>query len=110
MNPSGEQHVVLKVTPAKDEIIWRVEDSLLDLGAVRPLAFFARNSYRYSERWKRLAALYGVSVARVLLYSTSPVLSSRVLHLCLAGMSRDRLEILGEEYFEIFLRQRLKKS
>jgi len=110
MNPSGEQHVVLKVTPAKDEIIWRVEDSLLDLGAVRPLAFFARNAYRYSERWKRLATLYGVSVARVLLYSTSPVLSSRVLHLCLAGMSRDRLEILGEEYFEIYLRQRLKKS
>lgn len=101
---------MLRVTPAPEQTIWRVEDSLVDLGAVRPLGFFARNAHRYSERWKRVAALTGLSGLRVLLYATSPVLSSRVLHLALRGMSRDRLDILGEEYFETFLRPRLKKS
>ncbi len=109
MNPSGEHQPVLRVTPARDETVWRVEDCLLDLGAVGPLAFFARNAYRYSERWKRVAALYAVSVGRVLLYTTSPALSSRVLHLMTRGMSRDRLDVLGEEYFQLFLVPRLKK-
>jgi len=109
MSPSGE-NPTLRVTPARDETFWRVEDSLLDLGAVRPLAFFARNAHRYSERWKRVAALYGVAGLRVLLYATSPVLSSRVLHLMTRGMSRDRLDALGEEYFEVCLEPRLKKS
>ncbi|MFQ5599724.1 MAG: SDR family oxidoreductase [Candidatus Krumholzibacteriia bacterium] len=101
---------MLKVTPSTEETIWRVEDSLLDLGAVRPLAFFARNAHRYSERWKRVAVLHGMSLLRVFLYATSPVLSSRILHLVTRGMSRDRLDILGEEYFEVFLRPRLKRT
>lgn len=110
MNQSGEHTAVLRVTPARDEIIWRVEDSLLDLGAVRPLAFIARNAHCYSERLKRSAALYGASTARLLLYATSPVLSSRVLHTMTHGMSRDRLDILGEEYFRVFLEPRLKRT
>lgn len=101
---------MLKLTPAQEQTIWRVEDNLVDLGAVRPLGFMARNAHRYSERWKRVAALSGLSALRVLLYATSPALSSRVLHWPLRGMSRDRLEALGEEYFETFLRPRLKKS
>lgn len=109
MSPSAE-NPTLRVTPARDETFWRVEDSLLDLGAVRPLAFFARNAHRYSERWKRVTALYGVAGLRVLLYATSPVLSSRVLHVMTRGMSRDRLDALGEEYFEVVLAPRLKKS
>lgn len=101
---------MLKLTPAQEQTIWRVEDNLVDLGAVRPLGFMARNAHRYSERWKRVAALSGLSALRVLLYATSPALSCRVLHWALRGMSRDRLEALGEEYFETFLRPRLKKS
>ncbi len=101
---------MLKVTPAREQIIWRVEDSLVDLGAVRPLGFLARNAYRYSERWKRVSALTGLSTLRVLLYATSPALACRVLHLALRGMSRDRLDVLGEEYFETFLKPRLKRS
>jgi hypothetical protein len=57
----------VKLTPSSGERVWRVEDSLVDLGAVRPLAFFARNAHRYSERWKRLALLYVFAVVRILL-------------------------------------------
>ena len=99
----------VKLTPSSGERVWRVEDSLVDLGAVRPLAFFARNAHRYSERWKRLALLYVFAVVRILLYATSPVLSSRVLHWVLRGMSRDRLDVLGDEYFKVFVQPRLKR-
>lgn len=101
---------MLDLKPSHDVRIWRVEDSLLDLGAVRPLAFLARNAHRYSERWKRPAVLTLMALVRVLLYATSPVLAARFLHLCLRGMSRDRLDVLGEEYFEVYLEHRLKRT
>jgi long-chain acyl-CoA synthetase len=101
---------MLRVTPAREETVWRAEDSLLDLGAVRPLAFLARNAHRYSERWKRFGVLSGASLLRVLLYATSPTLASRWLHVALRGMSRDRLEVLGVEYFETFLKPHLKRT
>lgn len=101
---------MLELKPSRDERVWRVEDSLVDLGAVRPLAFLARNAHRYSERWKRIAALYALSLVRVLLYATSPVLAARFLHLSLRGMSRDRLDVLGEEYFRVYLEHRLKRT
>ena len=100
---------MLDLKPSHDERIWRVEDSLVDLGAVRPLAFIARNAHRYSERWKRFVVLYVMALVRVLLYATSPVLAARFLHLCLRGMSRDRLDVLGEEYFNVYLKPRMKR-
>jgi len=101
---------MLDLKPSRDERVWRVEDSLVDLGAVRPLAFVARNAHRYSERWKRILVLYVMAMVRVLLYATSPVLAARFLHLCLRGMSRDRLDVLGEEYFKVYLQHRLKRT
>ena len=32
---------------------WRVEGSLADLGAVRPVAYFTWNSHTYAGRWAR---------------------------------------------------------
>lgn len=100
---------MLKLTSSSGDRVWRVEDSLVDLGAVRPLAFLARNSHRYSERWKRLSLLCLLALLRLFLYATSPVLSSRVLHWVMRGVSRDRLDVLGEEYFKVFVLPRLKR-
>ena len=105
-----QQKPMLELKPSRDERIWRVEDSLVDQGAVRPLAFIARNAHRYSERWKRIGVLYVMALVRILLYATSPVLAARFLHLCLRGMSRDRLDVLGEEYFNVYLKHRLKRA
>ena len=45
-----------------------------------------------------------------LLYLLNRTFATRVLHLLLRGVSRDRLEVLGEEYFQYVLRPRLKPA
>ena len=37
--------------PAREPVFWRVEGSLLNLTAVRPVGFFAWNSQSFLERW-----------------------------------------------------------
>jgi len=45
-----------------------------------------------------------------LIYLISPVFALRVLHAFLRGVSRDRLDLLGEEYFQYVLNPRLKRG
>src|SRR4029077_3927971 len=42
------------------------------------------------------------------LYATHRVFATRVLHTLLSGVTRDRLDLLGEEYFEYVLKKQLK--
>lgn len=87
---------------------WRVEGSLLNLSAVRPVGYFTWRSQRFSERWMRRGALALSALFRPLLYSINRKFATRLLHLLLRGISQDRLDLLGEEYFEYELRPRLK--
>jgi len=89
-------------------VFWRVEGSLLNLTAVRPVGFFAWNSQSFLERWGRRGAMGALAVARPFLYATHRVMATRLLHTVLRGVSRDRLDLLGEEFFEYFLMPRLK--
>lgn len=93
---------------ASDEVFWRVEGSLLNLDAVRPVAFFAGNAQTFSERWTRRGGLALLALIRPLLYATHRVFATRVLHALLRGLSRDRLDLLGEEYFHYVLQPRLR--
>ena len=43
---------------------WRVEGSLLNLSAVRPVAFFTWNAQRFSERWLRRGGLALLALVR----------------------------------------------
>src|SRR5580704_6593054 len=96
--------------PACDPVFWRVEGSLLNLTAVRPVAFFAWNSQSFLQRWTRRGAMATLALARPFLYLTNRVFATRLLHTVLRGVSRDRLDLLGEEFFEYFLKPRLKKE
>src|ERR1700684_519600 len=49
-----------------------------------------------------------LAVARPFLYASDRVFATRVLHAVLRHTSRDRLDLLGEEFFEYFLKPRLK--
>src|SRR5262249_46091802 len=89
-------------------IYWRVEGSLLNLGAVRPVAFFTWNAQRFSERWQRRGGLMLLALVRPLLYAIDRILATRVLHTLLRGVSQDRLDLLGEEYFHYYLKPKLK--
>jgi phosphoserine phosphatase len=92
----------------REPVFWRVEGSLVNLTAVRPVGFFAWNAQSFLERWGRRGAMAVLAVARPLLYITNREFATRLLHTVLRGVSRDRLDLLGEEFFEYSLKPRLK--
>src|SRR5579871_2184437 len=107
INQNGQAHV----PPAGGApVYWRVEGSLLNLTAVRPIGFFAWNAQTFFQRWTRRGAMAVLAIARPVLYVTHRVFATRLLHTVLRGVSRDRLDLLGEEYFEYELQPRLKQA
>jgi hypothetical protein len=90
-------------------IFWRVEGSLLNLTAVRPAGFFSWNAQTFLERWARRGTMSALAIGRPFFYLTNRAFATRLLHTVLRGVSRDRLDLLGEEYFEYALKPRLKQ-
>src|SRR5579862_2834594 len=91
-------------------VFWRVEGSLLNLTAIRPVAFFAWNAQSFLQRWARRGLMGVLAIARPMLYATNRVGATRVLHAILREVSRDRLDLLGEEYFHYILKPRLNPA
>src|SRR5437763_16307587 len=87
---------------------WRVEGSLLELGALRPVGFFTWNARSFSERWARRAGMAAMALARPFAYAASRTFATGFLHLLLRGVSRDRLDLLGEEDFHYVLKPPLR--
>jgi alcohol-forming fatty acyl-CoA reductase len=85
-----------------------VEGSLAALGAVRPVAYFTWNSHTFIGRWARRGGMLALALVRPFLYASNRVFATRVLHTLLSGVTRDRLDSLGEEYFEYVLKKQLK--
>jgi thioester reductase-like protein len=95
---------------AAPTVYWRVEGSLLDLTVVRPVAFFTWNAQTFTERIRRRGLIFVMAVLRPFLYASNRKFATRVVHTVLRGVSRDRLDLLGEEYFQYKLKPRLKES
>jgi thioester reductase-like protein len=89
---------------------WRVEGSLLEVGALRPVGFFTWNSQSFAERWARRAGMAGMTLSRPFAYATSRTFATRFLHTLLRGVSQDRLDLLGEEYFQYVLKPQLRRE
>ncbi|MGA8152064.1 MAG: SDR family oxidoreductase [Terriglobales bacterium] len=87
---------------------WRVEGSLLELTTVRPIAFFTWNSQTFTARWMRRGLVFLMALLRPFLYAANRVFATRVVHSVLRGVSRDRLDLLGEEYFQYELKPQIK--
>ena len=78
--------------------LWRVEGSLVNLSAVRPVAFFTWNVQTFLGRWARRGGVALSAVVRPFLYAAHRVFATRVLHTLLRGVSRDpdlRWHVLG---------------
>ena len=103
MNPSQQNRA-----QPEPYVFWRVEGSLLNLTAVRPVAFFTWNAQSFLARWLRRGTMALMALARPLLYLTHRRAATRVLHTVLCGISRDRLDLLGSEYFHYRLKPELK--
>ena len=91
-------------------VYWRVEGSLLDLTVVRPVAFFTWNAQTFAERIRRRGLIFLMALLRPFLYSTNRKFATRAVHTVLRGVSRDRLDLLGEEFFTYKLKPRLKPT
>src|SRR2546423_3463195 len=89
---------------------WRVEGSLLEVGAMRPVGFFTWNAQSFSERWARRAGMAVMAISRPFAYVASCTFATRFLHMLLRGVSRDRLDLLGEEYFQYVLKPQLRRE
>jgi long-chain acyl-CoA synthetase len=94
--------------PRGEVTYWRVEGSLLELGALRPVGFFTWNGQSFTERWARRAGMAGMALARPFAYAANRTFATRFLHTLLRGVSRDRLDLLGEEYFQYVLKPQLR--
>ena len=95
---------------AAPTVYWRVEGSLLDLTVVKPVAFFTWNAQTFSERFRRRGLIFLMALLRPFLYSTNRKFATRAIHTVLRGVTRDRLDLLGEEYFQYKLKPELKIS
>jgi len=91
-------------------VYWRVEGSLLELTTVRPIAFFTWNSQTFIARAARRTLVLLMAVLRPFLYAANRVAATRIVHAVLRGITRDRLDLLGEEEFEYKLKPLLKEE
>ena len=89
---------------------WRVEGSLLETSALRSLGFFNWNSQSFLERWVRRAAMLANGLLRPPSYLASRTFATRLMHTVLRGITRDRLDLLGEEYFQYELKPRMRRD
>ena len=91
-------------------VYWRVEGSLLELTTVRPIAFFTWNSQTFIARAVRRSLVLLMALLRPFLYAANRVAATRIVHAVLRGVTRDRLDLLGEEEFEYKLKPLLKEE
>jgi hypothetical protein len=89
-------------------VYWRVEGSLLELTTVRSVAFLTWNAQTFTALWLRRGSVLLTAVLRPFLYATNRNFATRLAHSILRGISRDRLDLLGEEYFQYKLKPNLK--
>src|ERR1700737_3070583 len=89
---------------------WRVEGSLLEVGAMRLVGFFTWNVHSFSERWARRLGMPAMALSRRLAYAASRTFATRPVHALLRGVSQDRLDLLGEEYCQYVLKPQLRRE
>ena len=108
--PGSNSNAVLPSAGSSKVSYWRAEGSLLELGAMRPVGFFTWNSQSFAERWARRAGMAAMALTRPFAYFASRTFATRFLHTLLRGVSRDRLDLLGEEYFQYVLKPQLRRE
>ena len=89
-------------------VFLRAEGLLFSLSPFSLPAHFARNAQAFTERAYRLGAVACLGLLRAVVSLEDPEFAARLMHLPLRGMSRDRLDLLGEEYFSYVVRPRLR--
>jgi len=92
----------------QNAVYWRVDKALVHLSPIRAVRFFAWNAQSFTGRWMRRLTVALVTFLLPLLYLVNAAFALRILHAFLRGVSKDRLDLLGEEYFQYVLKPRLR--
>src|SRR5258708_12801614 len=74
------------------------------------VGFFAWNAQSFSEGWARRLGMAAMALSRPFAYAASRTFATRLLHSLLRGVSQDRLDLLGEEYFQYVLKPQLRRE
>ncbi len=90
-------------------VFWRVDSELVSLSPVRAVAFFTWNAQSFTGRWTRRLSLAFATLFLPFVYLISASFALRILHAFLRGVSRDRLDLLGEEYVQYAIKPRLRQ-
>ena len=64
--PANSKQAIAGASASVEPVYWRVEGSLLELGALRPVGFFTWNSQSFAERWARRAGMALMTLTRPL--------------------------------------------
>lgn len=80
----------------------------MELTTVRPVAFFTWNAQTFAGRWIRRSLVLLIALLRPLLYVSNRKFATRIVYCVLRGVSRDRLDLLGEEEFQYKLKPQLR--
>lgn len=88
----------------------RADGLFFSLSPLCLVSHFARNAQAFSERMYRLSSVYALALLRPLFALEKPAFAIRLVHLPLRGMSRDRLDLLGEEYFSYVVRPKMRQE
>lgn len=75
---------------------------------MRPVAFFTWNAQTFAGRWIRRSLVLLIALLRPLLYVSNRKFATRIVYCVLRGVSRDRLDLLGEEEFQYKLKPQLR--
>jgi fatty acyl-CoA reductase len=106
LEPSNNNSAIDSGVPHR--VYWRVEGSLADLSTVEPVAFFTWNAQTFLDRSVRRGLIFLMAALRPFLYAADRKFATRVVYAVLRGVTRDRLDLLGEEYFRYKLKPHLK--
>src|SRR5260221_12031109 len=79
---------------------WRVEGSLLEVGAMRLVGFFTWNAQSFSERWARRFGMAAMGLSRPLAHVASRDVASPLILNLLRGVHQERLVLLGDHVFQ----------
>ena len=94
------------------DAFYRVEgpNQLLPADVGRQAAFLARNAQGWGERLRKIASFALSACAMPFLQAIRDDLGTRALFSSMRGYSHDRLDFLGEEYFQRWLLPRLNAA
>ncbi len=84
------------------------DGGLFRVNSSRLAAHYASNAQTFAGRFHRLLGVGLMRSIHLIVGIWNPRLATRLMHLPLRGTSRDRLDLLGEEYFQYKLRNHLE--